>query len=70
MNRDRFEDGHARMRTAEYQKERTKMWFSSNPALDIEVQSRRAFIMNTILPQGIGAVSLISDGMAPLPYGG
>ena len=24
--------------------------------------------MNTILPQGIGAVSLISGGMAPIPY--
>jgi len=25
--------------------------------------------MNTIPPQGIGAVGLISDGMAPIPYG-
>ena len=25
--------------------------------------------MNTISLQGIGAVSLISDGMAPIPYG-
>ena len=24
--------------------------------------------MNAIPPQGIGAVSLISDGMAPIPY--
>jgi len=25
--------------------------------------------MNTIPPQGIGAVSLISEGIAPIPYG-
>ena len=28
----------------------------------LTIQSRREFIMNTILPQGIGAVGLISDG--------
>ena len=33
------------------------------------LQSRRVLIMNTIPPQGVGAVSLISDGMAPIPYG-
>ena len=36
------------------------------------IQSRRVFIMNTIPtipPQGIGAVSLISEGMAPILYG-
>jgi hypothetical protein len=27
------------------------------------IKSRRLFIINTIPPQGIGAVSLISDGM-------
>jgi len=25
--------------------------------------------MNTIPPQGVGAVSLVSDGVAPIPYG-
>ena len=35
---------------------------------DGQLSSRRVFVMNTIPPQGIGAVSLISDGMAPTPY--
>ena len=30
------------------------------------IYSRRVFIMNTIPPQGIGAMSLLSDGMAPI----
>jgi hypothetical protein len=33
------------------------------------IYSRWIFIMNTIRFQGIGAVSLISGGMAPNPYG-
>jgi hypothetical protein len=32
------------------------------------ISSRRVFTMNTILPQSIGAIGLISDGMAPIPY--
>ena len=33
------------------------------------IESRRVFIMNTIPPQGIGAVILICDGMAPILCG-
>ena len=34
-----------------------------------DLKFRRAFIMNMISPQGIGAVSLISEEKAPIPYG-
>ena len=46
---------------------------AEQPNLDLPIQfliqSRRVFIMNTILLQGVGADSLISEGKALIPYG-
>jgi hypothetical protein len=35
----------------------------------VSISSRRVFKSNTISPQGIEAVSVISEGKAPIPYG-
>ena len=34
-----------------------------------EILSWRVFMIDTISPQGIGAVGLIFDGKTPIPYG-
>ena len=38
-------------------------------AWGLAISSGVVFIMNKIPPQGIGAVCIILEGMAPIPYG-
>ena len=45
------------------------MTIESCRAVQVRDLSQRVFIMNAIPRQGIGAVSLVSEEMAPFSYG-
>ena len=44
-------------------------FFLASNGTSEEISSGVVFIMNTISPQGIGAVCIIAEGKAPIPYG-